>query len=345
MCRFPDSGAGRIGRRGLVVVAGTFLIDFDGVKDPKGFGKVGRIARNIVLAGFGQSGALGVLIPNVGITSPRAAKGGINDNLVPGKVLVNGARGPANKSSHRGSPFFGIGVLRLDVIRNLGARKEPDGNVVRSPLRGIDTATNGVEAIAVVLVVGRMLATACRRAGSTTVGRSKLGGGQSTMIGDFTARSGVKSDGVLCLGVDAFENVNLTVSWPLGPEHPVGWPCPTNAAGHVCNIGNEQAACEGLLRSDTDRLAALGRVLGLVVNAHEDATLVVAGEAFPRGGIVVHIFDEALGGILTCEEVEAVEEIGGIVCRFELISGLSNFGSHQEGATKGHPMVGEVHGE
>lgn len=80
------------------------------------------------------------------------------------------------------------------------------------------------------------------------------------MVGDMAAGFGVQSDRVLGLGVDAFENVNLAVSWPLGAKHPKGRPCSADATGHVGDVGNDQAACKGLVRCDTDRLAAVHRM-------------------------------------------------------------------------------------
>lgn len=93
------------------------------------------------------------------IPGPSATKGGVNDNLVIAEVIVNGARGPAYKPGHGRSPSGGIRVFGINVLGNLVAREEPDGNVIRGPLGSIDTTTNGIEAIAIVLIVGSVLAT------------------------------------------------------------------------------------------------------------------------------------------------------------------------------------------
>lgn len=67
------------------------------------------------------------------------------------------------------------------------------------------------------------------------------------------------------------------------------------------------------------------------------------GQAFLARGFAVYIFDEALGGILAGEEVKALEEVRGVVCRLELVSSLSSCGSNQYGTTDGRQAIREAH--
>lgn len=59
------------------------------------------------------------------------------------------------KLAHRRTPSSGIGCSSRNIPRNLIPRKEPDIDSVTCPLHSVDASADGVEAIAVRLVVIR----------------------------------------------------------------------------------------------------------------------------------------------------------------------------------------------
>lgn len=155
----------------------------------------------------------------------------------------------------------------------------------------------------------------------------------------------MKSDGVLGLGVYTLNDVNLTRARPVGTEHPESWPSTTNAAGHVGNIGQEQPASERLLRSHTNRLAAVGRIHRLIINTHEDATLGVACKSLILGGIGVNIVHEAFCRVRPSEEIEAVKEVGAVVASVKVIVCMNNTRCKQHGAGEGCETTRNAHGD
>lgn len=144
---------------GSVAVAITFLVNLDRVNNPISLSKGLGITRHILLAGWGQSRAFRIRAPDLGASCPGSAKGGVKDNLVVLEMVVNVTGIPAQEPSKWSSPRAGIGLPRLNILGDLGSRKEPDGNVIRSPFSGINTTSNGVEPVAIVLGIGGVLST------------------------------------------------------------------------------------------------------------------------------------------------------------------------------------------
>ena len=109
----------------------------------------------------------------------------------------------------------------------------------------------------------------------------------------------MQGHGVGLGAVDAFDDVDLAHGRPVGPHEPEGGPDAADAAGHVRNVGQEEALVVGLFARDADALAAgVGR--GVVVDAHVSGVAVVAdgtNHFVFHGGGVVDVLHEAGGGI------------------------------------------------
>lgn len=123
----------------------------------------------------------------------------------------------------RSSPSGRVGVLALDVARNLASRKEVDADGGRVPQCGVDTASDGVKPIAVgVGVTGQNLTAGVvpltRRVG-VAVG-SGHGSGEAAVVGDGTTSVSVQGHVIRALVVDALDNIDLTIVRPVRSNHP-----------------------------------------------------------------------------------------------------------------------------
>ena len=113
------------------------------------------VVAHVLLAGRSQSRALWVAGPHV--SGPSSAKGGVEDQIVVFEVVVNVAPGSAVELGQRGAPVAWVWRIGGDIRGDGVSREEPRGNVVRGPLRSVHSSANGVEPIAVVLVVAGAL--------------------------------------------------------------------------------------------------------------------------------------------------------------------------------------------
>lgn len=252
------------------------------------------------------------------LARPRAAESGVENDLHVFEMLVDIAAAPA-KPRGRSAPLAWVGCAAvLNIGRDAAARPEPDADGLGRPFGGVDATVPGVEGGAKsvgtmardgaprVLRLPWRIAVAIRGAGRTGEAR----------FGDRTARAGVEGHLVGRLCVDAFDDVDFAVRGPVGPDEPEGRPGATDAAGHVCDVGDEEAVVEGFLGSDADARPA-GGGLGGGVNGHVGCIVGAAGGSyqFTGGGcLVIDVFDEALSRICVCEGGEVAEEgVFGVV--------------------------------
>jgi len=126
----------------------------------------------------------------------------------------------------------------------------------------------------------------------------------------------MKSDAVKIVGIDPFDDVDLTTGRPIGTEGPEGWPDAANPSRHVCNVGDEEAVCVGLLRGDSNRSAASRRIDCGRINSQVDGVATISSKTTGIGNSIGGELDETVRGVCTAEEVELVEE----VCMIERIS-------------------------
>ena len=194
---------------------------------------------------------------------------------------------------------------------------EPDGDSRGGPLGSIDATANSIEAGAEILSVVRENGAACVFAlgGSVGVTVGGVGGTGHAGLSDGAVGRGMEGHGVSLGAVDSFDDVDFARSRPIGADEPKGGPDAADAAGHVGDVGEEEATVEGFFAGDADALAA--RVGGgIVVDAHVSGVAVVAHGAdhlFLHSGGVVDVFDEAGRGVGFGKGGEGVEEVGAFV--------------------------------
>lgn len=310
------------GRSGGVVAA--LLVNLDGVDEPVSISKSRWVGADVVLAGGGEGRAFSVGVPDIRGSSPVTAEGGVEDHVVVLEVGVNVATGATVELGSRLAPGIGVGGFAGDIRRNLAAGEEPNRDVIGSPLHGVNTASDVVETVTVVLVVGGILATASARIVGVAVGLLQSGGAERALVGDGTTRASVQGDGVISLCVDTLNNIDLARRRPVGSEEPHGRPDTTDATRHVGNVRDEQTMGPRLLRGHTNRSTTVGRVGGGGINAHVDGAVVGTGQTAVVGSLGVNILDIAVSGVLLVEEVELVKKVCGIVGGLEAVGGVGS---------------------
>ncbi|KAI6766477.1 hypothetical protein HG531_011699 [Fusarium graminearum] len=270
----------------------ALAVNLDTVHKPVGVLEGRRVAGNIVVA-LSQGCSLRVLVPDIGRAGPITAESSVEDDVVVSEVVVDVAALTSVELGSGSSPGCRIGVARLNVLGNTTAVEEPDSDVVRSPLGGVDSAANVVETITIVLVISGALAATLARTTSVAVVVDESSALIGAVVGDSAARSSVKSDLVLSLSADALEDVYFPVIGPRTSrrEHPKCRPNTRDTARHVGDIGDEETVGERVVRN-------------LSVNETRQ-TLAV-------GTVGIDVLDKSIGRILFVEELECLEEVGGV---------------------------------
>jgi len=108
-------------------------------------------------------------------------------------------------------------------------------------LHGVYTAAVGIEAIAVAgLIVGACCAACCSSGADSAVVSVDPTGLVLKLHG--AVRGGVSGDLVGGEGVNAFDDIELAVSGPVGvAEGPEGRPYSADGSGHVFDVCKEEA--------------------------------------------------------------------------------------------------------
>jgi len=122
------------------------LVDCDVVDHPLGSREVVRILDSLLT----RSWASGTSVRG---TSEIAAKGGINGQDVIKEVTLHIASVRAPKSC-RGTPSARVGLLILDILRDVGAGEVPDFDSLVVPEVSKDTASDDVEPVSEGLSIG-----------------------------------------------------------------------------------------------------------------------------------------------------------------------------------------------
>jgi hypothetical protein len=130
---------------------------------------------------------------------------------------------------------------RGDGCRDGVAGEEPDFHEFRGPLHGVDTAAVGIEAIAIAgLIIASCGATCCSSGADSAV----VAIDPTSLILKLhgAVGSSVSGDLVGSEGVDAFDDVEFSVSGPVGvTQSPECRPYSTDGARHVFDVCKEEA--------------------------------------------------------------------------------------------------------
>lgn len=239
----------------------------------------------------------------------------------------------------RRAPGAGVGrgPGRGDVGGEVLAGEEPDGDVLAGPVGGVDAAPDGVEAGAEVggvggedaaaLVFGLRGGVGVAVGGVEVAGHGGAGGTVVVAVVDGAAGGGVEGHGIGGGAVDAFDDVDFAGLGPIGADEPKGGPDAADAAGHVSDVGEEEAMVVCLVAGDTDALAARVGRGGGVIDAHVGGVTIVtdgADHLVLHGGGVVDILHEPGRGVRFGEGGEGIEEVVVFVVVGEDIAGYAH---------------------
>lgn len=90
-------------------------------------------------------------------------------------------------------------------------------------------------------------------------------------------------------------------------------PYTTNGAGHMRQVDGDEHVGVTLLAADTDRLPPRARGHICVVYSHVDCVSAQAVESIVLCGTLVHVLNEAMGGVTSSIEVHLVDEVRPLV--------------------------------
>jgi hypothetical protein len=155
-------------------------------------------------------------------TGPVTTESSVEDDLVVLEVRV-----PVTSVSDKGccwsTPPSRVGVGPEDISGLLALLPEPNFNARGSPFGSVDTSAVAVElgSVGRRFLLGKGAADVVALARSIDVAVLGHEGAAGT-AGPLKSAPvcGVKSDGVVALVVDAFDDINLTSGWPVGSDHP-----------------------------------------------------------------------------------------------------------------------------
>lgn len=226
------------------------------------------------------------------------------------------------------------GALRRQIVGGGAvARQEPHVDVRVRPLHDVEATARRVEARAVVVLRdGLLWAAGVAVARAAVARRGQLGAGQLVALVHGAPLRRVQSDLVGRLRVDALEDVDLALVGPVVAVRPERGPGPA-ALGHVSNVGDEEHARIGLAGGDAHRGAPVGGVLGRVVGAEVDATVLCFGQLGALGSAGAQILNEAVGRVRLVKEGELVEKVVRVVAGLQGVGIRSRkpAGGKQEG--------------
>lgn len=296
------------------------------------------MSRRILITRRRQRLTLRIPIPNRLRSRKHPTKGNVENNIVIPKPLVNVAARPAVELGRGGTPVCGVGCSGSNVQGDPRSWEEPDGDVLRGPAGNEDSSADGVEAVAVALVIGGLLATANAGVAIGLLEHSIL---SSTLVCHDTARRRMQRYEIRRLRVDTLDNIDFTSIRPIWAKHPVRRPRSTGIARHMCNIRNEQSMIEGFVGRHTNRLAAIGWVNSLRIHTHVNRSIFNSRQALTHGSLPIDILDKSQCRVRFSEEVEFGKEVGGVVDGIESVV-LSGAASN-EGAQANECTSREMH--
>lgn len=187
------------------------LPDLNMVDEPVRIGESCRIIRNIGTASAGQGSARSAS-PHA--SCPVAAESGVENDVLLCKECAEVTA--ASGKSGQGSPPRGNidGIVR-DVCGHGTTRPEPDVNAGGCPLHGIYPASIGIESRPVVFRAGGRNPTACVPACRVAVCGQRGSTCLRIRVAYGAACCGVKSDGVCCLCIYTFDDIDFTTVRPI----------------------------------------------------------------------------------------------------------------------------------
>ncbi len=264
---------------------------------------------------------------------PRPAKRRVENEIHILEVRIDVA--VAGVVREGGAPGARVRGAGRDIGGDVLPREEPDGDGGGGPGGRVDAAADGVEVGAEGLGVGGEDAAAgvFGLGGGVGVAVCGVGGAGHGGVFDGAAGGGVEGHGVGGGAVDAFDYVDFAHCGPVGSDEPESGPDAADAAGHVGDVGEEEAFVVGFFAGDADALAA-GVGCGVVVDAHVGGVAVVADGSdhfVLHCGGVVDILHEAGRGVGLGEGRKGVEEVVALVGIGEDIAGYA----HAEDGGKG----------
>ena len=131
---------------------------------------------------------------------PVTAKCRVEDNLVVSKVLAEIAAVVAREDRGRRTPGCGIGVAVREILRDLGAREEPDRDTRRVPEMREHAARVGIKSVTERIVAGLAICAACVGARGTRAGSTDNVRGRRFSAGQRAGGTSVERN--LILGVE-----------------------------------------------------------------------------------------------------------------------------------------------
>ena len=177
------------------------------------------------------------------------------------------------KGRNRSTPSTRIRLPAANIRRDTPPRKRPDLDPLARHLRRHDRTPPRIERRAITLRA-RVLDLASRilaLRGVTDVAVGRLQRAREARRLDPAARVGVQRHAVVGRVVDALEDVDLAVLRPgAGAEHPEGGPDAADAAGHVRDVGDDEAFVVGFSAGEPDGGAAVGRRFDCGIDADVD---------------------------------------------------------------------------
>ena len=123
----------------------------------------------------------------------------------------------------------------------------------------------------------------------------------------------MKGHDVLCVRVDAFDDIDLAIRRPVRSYCPECRPCTTDPTWHMSKIEDDQPMIVGILAGEADTTSTRSRRDIGEVDAHVCCTVVCVDEAGSLSTCLIDVVDISLGRIRTGEEVKVVEEVIDVV--------------------------------
>jgi hypothetical protein len=305
-------------------------VDLERVDAPERIGEGTRVVGNVIVA------AAELAADGVGgkdVAGPVTTEGGVKNER---HVAERGAPVAAGSGPCRigGVPSGRVGRVAKHVGRDGSPREEPDVDGSASPFGGVHAAVVGVEARTIAVgrtgpeatagvAVYRGVTVLAEKTATGTIGR-----------GDGATRGGVKGHLVGGVGVDTFDDVDLSTRRPVWAHHPEGRPSAT-ALRHMFEIDHDEGLVVRGRARQPDARSSTGRGgrVGVDANPRDASGL---GRETRRSAI---INDEAMRGITTVEIAKLAEKVALQIVVLNAVARYSD-----SGKTGGGKERREMHG-
>lgn len=160
----------------------TLLVYLDGGYFPKSIFEVFRVFGNVLLASGRFRRALGIGVPSLVIASPLTTEGRVDNNVVVEKEGVNLATGAPSEERHGLAPGLRVWDAQPKIIWQTATREEPHSNMLRSPLKSVDTSLHTVESITVGVFACYSLLASSLGVASAAVASVEHGGSERAHV-------------------------------------------------------------------------------------------------------------------------------------------------------------------